>query len=67
MVLVDDKDHAFLDIANDDTAALRLEAGDDVGDDLGLAFAQKLLQAEIINAKFVADTGKEATLKAQER
>ena len=63
LVLVHDKDHAFLDVADDDAGALRLETDDEIGYRGGLAFAQQLFEAEIVDAEFRADACEEAALE----
>ena len=65
-VLVDDEDNALLHVGDNDARALRLQVDDQVRRDLGLAFAQELLHAQIVDAQVCADAGEEAALEGEE-
>ena len=66
LMLVHHEDDAFLHVADDDARALGLEADDEIGDDVGLAFAQELSEAEVVDAEVCADAGKEAALEGEQ-
>lgn len=66
LVLVDNIDHAFLYITDDDAGTLRLEPINQVRDRSGLAFPEQLFETKIVDADFGANASEEAALEGEE-